>query len=1313
MAGTAKGKSTEDFPPLPGKPDIGQASPSPAAQSTQDVLMQQILIMQKQQGELLEMQRQQAEEHRLLRDELQRQAQINVELEAKVAAKPGTSDPDAVAKTAEQLLERRRKLEYVPAASINPFPPRPATLTSRMPQLYDLHGSKTYDALSKKSNFSMKYECMVLAPALSYLHDVVNECNETLDVNEDCGLSKSEWQKRFHAVTNSVHGVYALLCNRWTMLELRGQLEQEPGSSQRGGSDALRAKLQFVEDRVYQAADGVVADEVLQQWLNDFDKNRGKAMLSLTAKNAANAEPRVVNPRDRDQRWKDRKKYEEKDGKKPTEKGGKGRAESPRPMCDVRAATPSSATALSGRWAGKTHRATAGETAEGSMARGGRQFRGDAMDYSRGEVEVEARASASVRPRGVTEGCYAAAAGVVGRGEGEAATERCLDESDEKISCFSRFFSAETGYEQVETGGGLPMAEPVVCEKSREDGDAEETKETGETGRLVLQLRPPGRFSCAWDPSGLSTIHAVRPARGPASMFSDAVRMERRSAGVLQVLRQRWSVRRRTGGAGGDANRHSGMRVLPYMDDFLVLVDSQREGFLRREKVQLVLHRLGLRRNEKKGQWEPTQVVEHLGLEVDLKLGQFRVTERRVHKIHTKAKEILCDAARNPRETQLGSKGKNLACSSGGLRMVVQAACDEQVERAQDLKIPDESEDEMRNWHITYLELEAVYKTVQAFLLELEGKVVRLYCDNQAVVAMLSHFTSINSDLMRRMRRLWLLLDLHDIELQARYIRSEANVWADNLSRCEDLDDWRLNRDWFVWANKQWGPYTVDRFASEISAQLPRYYAAWKDPKCEGVDSLTYDWRGENNWVNPPWALLDEVAHKLREEGAAATVVAPYWPGQSWFRELEALATEVVIMPRYYAAEVRRSSASCTTAAEVTVGSKIEVFWKDDDCFYPGVVKEFNEDGKAHVLYDDGDEETLDLSEENFKIINNVSELTDEATDADGENIERISGGDYEEYKRGGAVQNFLTRSLCERWRAPTAVAASIGGDGVAVHRLSVEGRGIKSASLQPYLSAINNYHEDLRFPRPAKGRSVTRAVKGMATILAELAVQEENIETQRTWLPAAHVRRVHEAALSLTPRSPEELQLLRAFTYVVVAFVTFGRPDTGTSLSRQHVHCGDSEFSVVLLKEKGRRHQPVKRRLCIPWKGVALLKELIEHWEFHRDTAWNSSEKTQPDAYWLLPEDPKNFKASVANDWIGLALSELDCKPPEGGHFSAHSTRKGATTCARAVGVAMEKVCFFGGWSQFSLAVQHYIDPTALRDTDLDYYFAWLTWSQ
>ncbi|KAK3234934.1 hypothetical protein CYMTET_54836 [Cymbomonas tetramitiformis] len=163
MTGSSKSKNPEYFPPLPEKHGDGRASPSPAKPTTQEALLQQILEMQKQQGEI---RRQQAEEHRLLREQLHRQAEIKVASEAKVTAKSGTSDSEGVAKTAEQLL--------------------------------------------------------------------------------------------------------------------------------RGGAGALRAELQFVEDRVYQAADDVVADEVLQQWLNDFDKNRGNVMLNLTSKNAASLDARAI-----------------------------------------------------------------------------------------------------------------------------------------------------------------------------------------------------------------------------------------------------------------------------------------------------------------------------------------------------------------------------------------------------------------------------------------------------------------------------------------------------------------------------------------------------------------------------------------------------------------------------------------------------------------------------------------------------------------------------------------------------------------------------------------------------------------------------------------------------------------------------------------------------------------------------------------------------------------------------------------------------------------------------------------------------------
>eukprot|EP00854_Cymbomonas_tetramitiformis_P034087 gene34087-biopygen11485 len=48
---------------------------------------------------------------------------------------------------------------------------------------------------------------------------------------------------------------------------------------------------------------------------------------------------------------------------------------------------------------------------------------------------------------------------------------------------------------------------------------------------------------------------------------------------------------------------------------------------------------------------------------------------------------------------------------------------------------------------------------------------VRMYCGNQAVMTMLSHFTSRNPELMRHLRHLWIFLDLNAIELQAGYIQ--------------------------------------------------------------------------------------------------------------------------------------------------------------------------------------------------------------------------------------------------------------------------------------------------------------------------------------------------------------------------------------------------------------------------------------------------------------------------------------------------------------------------------------------------------------
>ena len=84
--------------------------------------------------------------------------------------------------------------------------------------------------------------------------------------------------------------------------------------------------------------------------------------------------------------------------------------------------------------------------------------------------------------------------------------------------------------------------------------------------------------------------------------------------------------------------------------------------------------------------------------------------------------------------------------------------------------------------------------------------------------------------------------------------------------------------------------HTVDRFASADNCLLPRYNSLHADPRAEAEDCYSQDWSKEVNWCHPPISCLDQLAHFLRESPATATVVAPYWPGKAWFRELLTLA---------------------------------------------------------------------------------------------------------------------------------------------------------------------------------------------------------------------------------------------------------------------------------------------------------------------------------------------------------------------------------------------------------------------------------------
>lgn len=69
--------------------------------------------------------------------------------------------------------------------------------------------------------------------------------------------------------------------------------------------------------------------------------------------------------------------------------------------------------------------------------------------------------------------------------------------------------------------------------------------------------------------------------------------------------------------------RSYGYRVLPYIDDFLIIptpygvVAGPQDCRQARHRIELLMKTLGLRRHKEKGEWEGAQVVDHLGVRVN------------------------------------------------------------------------------------------------------------------------------------------------------------------------------------------------------------------------------------------------------------------------------------------------------------------------------------------------------------------------------------------------------------------------------------------------------------------------------------------------------------------------------------------------------------------------------------------------------------------------------------------------------------------------------------------------------------------------
>ncbi len=397
--------------------------------------------------------------------------------------------------------------------------------------------------------------------------------------------------------------------------------------------------------------------------------------------------------------------------------------------------------------------------------------------------------------------------------------------------------------------------------------------------------------------------------------------------------------------------REQGVRILNYLDDWLILAQSQDQLCEHRDMVLSHLSQLGLQVNWEKSKLSPVQRISFLGMELDSVSQTACLTQERAQSVlnclntfknRTAAplkqfQRLLGHMAAAAAVTPLGllhmrplqhwlhGRVPRWAWQSGTLRVQVTPACRQTFTPWSDLSflragVPLEQVSRhavvytdasakgwgatfnghavsgvwtgpQLHWHINCLELLAVHLALNRLKRRLQGKHVLVRTDNTATVAYINRQGGLRSRRMSQLARHLLLWSRkHLRSLRAIHIPGLLNRTADKLSRAALPGEWRLHPQTVQLIGRRFGLAQVDLFASLETSHCQLFYSLTDGTL--GTDALAHSWpRGLRKYAFPPVSLLAQTLCKVREEEEQILLVAPYWPTRTWFPELMLLVT--------------------------------------------------------------------------------------------------------------------------------------------------------------------------------------------------------------------------------------------------------------------------------------------------------------------------------------------------------------------------------------------------------------------------------------
>ena len=100
------------------------------------------------------------------------------------------------------------------------------------------------------------------------------------------------------------------------------------------------------------------------------------------------------------------------------------------------------------------------------------------------------------------------------------------------------------------------------------------------------------------------------------------------------------------------------------------------------------------------------------------------------------------------------------------------------------------------------------------------------------------------------------------------------------------VDKWRdAICEYFHEHHSFWPQY--DAFANRKNKRFDKHFR----------DAWTHKW-DKKLWINPPFHLIQQVIHKIKQDKTQAILVVPLWDDKPWFQELQDICVDYIELPR-------------------------------------------------------------------------------------------------------------------------------------------------------------------------------------------------------------------------------------------------------------------------------------------------------------------------------------------------------------------------------------------------------------------------------